>query len=292
MRTRLTFAALAVVALGCATPRPRSAVVSLTSAEYAESDSAQSALHRGAYDQAISRADHAVLLGPNDPFAHLTRAGALAGAKETEAALAAYTRAEALYKDDVRGRSLAIYGRAHTLDLAGRCDEARSAYDRYAALVRPFDAASATMATEYGKACRPETPRAPELTAVDELLMRGDNEKALKLAVDSERATLTDQQRAWVDEARGMALTGLGRTKEALAAFDRAAQEVPEAAGTDALRARALWNEARALREAARCDEARAAFERYAKAVPDEADLAGRYAEECPGPQTPRAKRK
>jgi Flp pilus assembly protein TadD len=278
MRTRLTFAA-ALLALGCATPRY--GVASLTSAEYAES--AQGALHRGAYDQAVARADRAVLLDPNDPSAHLTRASALAGAGETNEALRAYARAEELYQNDVHGRSLAVYGRARALDAARRCDEARAAYDQYAALVRAFDEASATMATEYATNCLPRTRHAPELTTVDELLMRGDDASALKLAEDTEGASLTDRERAWVDEARGLALVSLGRTKEAVAALDRAAQASGEEPDMAPLRARALWNEARALRDAALCDEARAAWERYEKAVPEEAELARRYARECPG---------
>jgi tetratricopeptide (TPR) repeat protein len=288
MLSRLTFACVAL-AFACATPR-RPAVVSLTSAEYAESSSAQTALHEGAYDQAISRADRAVQLGPNDPFAHLTRAAALAGTGDTAEALLAYAHAEALYARDPHGRSLAVYGRARVLESAGRCGEARAEYERYARLVEASDPASATMARSYGAACKTPTAPAPELTAIDEALMRGDAVTALALASEALRGTWKSAERAYFDEARGMALVGLGRTKEALAAFERAAQEVQDASGSEVIGARALWNEGRAFREAAMCDQARKAWERYAAAVPAEAEMAERYARECPGTVWPSLK--
>jgi tetratricopeptide (TPR) repeat protein len=289
MDSRMTFALAALLAIGCAS-RQTVGVTSLTSAEYAESTSAQGALHRGSYDEAIQLADRAALMGPSDPWAHYLRGAAHSSAGDTEEALRAFARAEALFGDrDKHGRSLAVYGRARVFDRAGRCDEARVVYAQYAEIVRPSDPSSSEMAMRYAQACIPRTAPAPELTAIDSALMRGDHAGALQLANDASKGALSGRDRAWVDEARGMALIGLGRTNDAVQALDRAAQ-VFDAPDARAKRAEILFNEARALREAARCDDARAAWDRYVASVQtvDEARLARQYAEQCPGPSWPK----
>lgn len=83
----------------------------------------------------------------DDGWSAYERAVALAERGRTDEAIAAYDEAARAFATvDERARSLAVYGRAHWLDMAGRCFAARRAYAEYADLVRatqPGDAASA-----------------------------------------------------------------------------------------------------------------------------------------------------
>ena len=51
------------------------------------------------------------------------------------------------------GTAIAIYGRARALSNAGRCREAKTAYEEYAAYVRPNDPKDADMALAIAKNC-------------------------------------------------------------------------------------------------------------------------------------------
>jgi tetratricopeptide (TPR) repeat protein len=84
------------------------------------------------------------------------RASALAGLGRTDAAVNEFDRAELRFieNDDDAGRAMAIWGRARALAEAGRCPEARRAYDEYVGLMRSRDSDSAQMALRYAAACR------------------------------------------------------------------------------------------------------------------------------------------
>lgn len=279
-------------ASGCAAPHATpSSPVSLTSASFGEPyrniDAAQTALHENEPAVALSMADLALEGAPNDPWALYERGTALAKLGRTDEAVLAFSRAAALYGDALpHGKELAMYGRARTLDMAGRCTEARASYESYAGFVRPFDPTSAEMAITYGRECRELTPAVPDLMDVDDALMSADYTRALSLATDREHVARTQGDRAWIDEARGMALTGLQRGVEAADAFERAAVGY-ESTDNRLGRARALYGEALALRAAAQCEKATRAYERYATFVrsfaPEDADMAERYARDCPG---------
>jgi tetratricopeptide (TPR) repeat protein len=89
---------------------------------------------------------------------------------------------------------------------------------------------------------------------------------------------------AWLDYDRGEALTGVGRTDEAIEVFRKAALRF-QSAGDDLGRSVAIWGGARALDEAGRCPEARKAykeFEAYARPRDQRAaDMAAAYAGTC-----------
>ena len=52
------------------------------------------------------------------------------------------------------GESIAVFGRAHTLAAAGRCDEAKKAFGEYISLVQG-DADATALAQRYSQDCRP-----------------------------------------------------------------------------------------------------------------------------------------
>ena len=115
--------------------------------------------------------------------------------------------------------------------------------------------------------------------------MRGDHARALDLASTRRAQARTDQERALLDESRGTALAGLGRTREAVAALDDAERELGNAADARAARARVIYGKARTLAAASRCKEATAAYEQFAALSrafdPESADAAMRYARDC-----------
>jgi tetratricopeptide (TPR) repeat protein len=113
---------------------------------------------------ALAFADRAIQADPRDPWGHYDRGMALARLGQTDQALKAFADAEQHFgSGDVWGRSVAIYGRAHALDLARRCDEARQEYLRYAAFVRERDPSSADLATRYAADCK--APSEPARTS-------------------------------------------------------------------------------------------------------------------------------
>jgi tetratricopeptide (TPR) repeat protein len=112
-------------------------------------------------EQARDLANEAIRADPRDPWTHYNKGMALAQLGETDAALAALFAAEARFsKVDRWGRSVAIYGRAHTLSRAGRCAEAVEAYAEYASFVAKDDPRSAEMARSYAMHCRTPAPAA------------------------------------------------------------------------------------------------------------------------------------
>jgi tetratricopeptide (TPR) repeat protein len=272
-----------VLTVGCAARAP-APPPTLTSAEYAQVNASQRDFHRGAYGDALAASERALALAPEDPKAHYEHAAALAGVGRTDEAVAEFSRVEKTMGDAAWSR-LALYGRARALDDAGRCKDARAAYEAYAARVRATDPTSAEIARACARACVERMAPAPEMTTIDAALMRGDNERALDSASARLATARTDRERAWLQEARAAALAALGRTGEAVKALDEAARALESAPDLRAERARVLYRKAHALASASRCAEATAAYAEYAAFArpfdPEGADAATRYAADC-----------
>lgn len=290
---RVTFAfaaALSLVLVGGCARRPTAArgMTQLTSAEiqngYREAEAAAEELALGKYAEALGRADNALKLAPDNPWALYQRAAALHHLGRSEAAVEAYHKAAVRFGDDEHGKSLALYGRARTFDDIGQCDEAKRAYDQYAALVRPRDPDAANMAVAYGKACRastpPPSPEDPLLTEMTRALSDGKYEQVLDL---ERKVPHTPTASPWIDYNVGSALLELGRIDEAIAAFSRAEREFDDhdywGHGV------AIFGRARALETAGRCREAAQAIEEYARVVgardPGSIRVATSYTSRC-----------
>jgi tetratricopeptide (TPR) repeat protein len=95
---------------------------------------------------------------PRSPWLDYDRAVALARLGRTDEALLAFRKveqqlAETPTSNSWWGRSIAIYGRARALTDAGRCREAKRAYEDYAAFVRATNPQDADMALAIAKNC-------------------------------------------------------------------------------------------------------------------------------------------
>ena len=120
---------------------------------------------QGNPEQARELANQAIRANPRDPWPYYNKGMALAQLGETDGALAALFAAEQHFAQTDRwGRSVAIYGRAHALKMAGRCAEARPVYEEYAAFVGKDDPQGAAIARRYAADCRTAAP-APASTA-------------------------------------------------------------------------------------------------------------------------------
>ena len=109
--------------------------------------------------QARDLANQAIRADPRDPWPYYNKGMALAQLGEIDAAIAALYAAENHFAPTDRwGRSVAIYGRAHSLSRAGRCVEAVQAYAEYATYVGKDDPAAADMARRYAVNCRTPAP--------------------------------------------------------------------------------------------------------------------------------------
>jgi tetratricopeptide (TPR) repeat protein len=107
---------------------------------------------------ALKLADEAIAADARDPWGYYDKGAALSRLGMTDEALKAFAAAEERYApSDQWGRSVTIYGRAHALDEARRCDEARKEFARYAAFVRERDPSSADLAMKYATECRSPT---------------------------------------------------------------------------------------------------------------------------------------
>jgi tetratricopeptide (TPR) repeat protein len=248
--------------------RPQRTTVTSASLEsgYREADVAAQEVTLGKYTEALARADKAVRLAPDNPWALYNRAVALHHLGRADSALEAYGAAEEQFGKDEWGRSLAIYGRARVLDDIGRCEDARKAYSEFASLVRPKDAAAAMMATEYAKQCRvPQAPPTADdavLTDMTTALAVGDYPKVLTLR---DKLSPAADANPWAHYNVGAALAGLHRTAEALAEYSKAEQAFGDRDRWG--RSVAIWGRARALEEAGRCKEAQRVVEEYARTI-------------------------
>jgi tetratricopeptide (TPR) repeat protein len=113
--------------------------------------------------EALNLAQQAIQAGPQDPWPYYNKGMALARLGQIDAAVSALSSAEARFPaSDPWGRSVAIYGRANTLAGAGRCAEARQAFEQYAKFVEERAPDSAALARRYATECRASaTPPAP-----------------------------------------------------------------------------------------------------------------------------------
>jgi Flp pilus assembly protein TadD len=109
------------------------------------------------YSQALAVADRALLSPSPSPWLDYDRAEALAGLGRTDEAIDAFFKAEQRFHvagEDRGGVSAAKWGRARALAEAGRCSEARGAYNEYAAFVGEFDPPAANLAATRARECR------------------------------------------------------------------------------------------------------------------------------------------
>jgi tetratricopeptide (TPR) repeat protein len=102
---------------------------------------------------AIKFADEGIAADPANPWPYYNKGEALARLGKTDAAVATFSQAEQRFGDtDHWGRSVAIFGRAHALAQAKRCQEARAAFQEYAAWVKN-DPNAVQLARRYSDDC-------------------------------------------------------------------------------------------------------------------------------------------
>ena len=124
------------------------------------SSRAATAEMKGNPQESLKLADRGIRADDKDPWPYYEKGMALARVGEVNGALAALLAAEQHFSPSDRwGRSVAIFGRAHTLAEAGRCDEARAAFQEYMSLVRG-DPDAVALASRYARDCRPPAPPA------------------------------------------------------------------------------------------------------------------------------------
>jgi tetratricopeptide (TPR) repeat protein len=113
----------------------------------------------GNSQEALRLADQAVAADVTNPWAHYDRAAALGQLGQTDRAVTAFRTAEQRFSPSDRwARSIAIYGRAHALDQARRCGDAKSAFAEYASFVEKDDPRSAALARDYAQQCGAAAP--------------------------------------------------------------------------------------------------------------------------------------
>jgi tetratricopeptide (TPR) repeat protein len=113
---------------------------------------------KGNAQESLKLADRGIRANSKDPWPYYDKGMALARVGEINGALAALLAAEQHFAAGDRwGRSVAVFGRAHTLAEAGRCDEARAAFQEYMSLVRG-DPEAVALASRYSRDCRPPAP--------------------------------------------------------------------------------------------------------------------------------------
>lgn len=110
--------------------------------------------------EALAARDYAKVLALTEPSADprldCNRGSALTGLQRTDEAVEVFKRAELRFRDagDDKGRASAMWGLAYALDEAGRCDQARAAYEKYQDFVRLRDPHGAELAAANAGSCR------------------------------------------------------------------------------------------------------------------------------------------
>ena len=119
-------------------------------------------------EAALNLANQGIGADPRDPWNYYNKGMALSELRQTDAAIAALFAAENHFAaNDKWGRSIAKYGRAHAFAVAGRCVEAKRAFEEYASFVDKDDPLAAKMARRYAADCNspaspaPSAPRPP-----------------------------------------------------------------------------------------------------------------------------------
>jgi len=109
----------------------------------------------GQLDAALSLAEQGIHADGDDPWPYYNKAMTLGELGRVDEAAAAFREAEGHYfPGDLWGKSVAVYGRANTYAQAGRCAEAKQAYDDYASLVWQYDPKSTDLVRQYEAECR------------------------------------------------------------------------------------------------------------------------------------------
>jgi tetratricopeptide (TPR) repeat protein len=248
----------------------------LTSAELAteySGDSAQAAT-AGNFPIALTLADRALALTPKNAWAHYNRAVALHHLGRTREAVDEYREAQARFDEkEAHGRAVAIYGRARALDDAGWCDEARPTYAEFITAVASYDPNAAEMARAYARQCGPVVTPPRATSAVSTAVVAKDYAIALVQADRALASPKNEPPDPWLDYNRAVALAELGRTDEAVKAFETAERRFHERGGTDRYgESISVYGRARALDNAGRCAAAQKAYRAYVALAPSRAD--------------------
>jgi tetratricopeptide (TPR) repeat protein len=112
------------------------------------------ALSKGDTLEALTRADEALRADPKNAWAHYNRAAALAGLNRIDEAVAAYDQAAGAFAaSDKRGKSLALWGKAHVLYRTGKCAQATEAFAEYTKFVGSSDPQATELASHRSTTC-------------------------------------------------------------------------------------------------------------------------------------------
>ena len=117
------------------------------------------ALSKGDTLEALTRADEALRADPKNAWAHYNRAAALAGLNRIDEAVAAYDQAAGAFAaSDKRGKSLALWGKAHVLYRTGKCAQASEAFTEYTKFVGSSDPQATELASHRATTCHQAGP--------------------------------------------------------------------------------------------------------------------------------------
>jgi Flp pilus assembly protein TadD len=167
-RTVLTASGFGLLAIACASSvgyrgREGPGVTSLQPVDeapgepaYSRTTEAAEALAAHKYEKVLALTD-SPSKAPTGAWLDYDRGSAFTGLGRTDEAVETFRRAELRFAQtgNDAGRSASMFGRARALDEAGRCSEARSAYQEFQNFVRLSDPLAAEMAASYAGMCRP-----------------------------------------------------------------------------------------------------------------------------------------
>jgi hypothetical protein len=127
----------------------------------------------------------------------------------------------------------------------------------------------------------------PILSAATNAVIHGDDVRVLTLTdSDAMSGAALAQRSPWLDYDRAIALARIGRTDDAVHAYENAARRF-ESRGQNGERSKAIYGEAQALSAAHRCKDAWRKYQQYAVIVGPtserDAKMALTYANDCHG---------
>ena len=112
--------------------------------------------------EALALAEQGIRADADDPWPYYSKGMALSELGQVDAAAAAFQESERRFlPGDLWGKSVALYGRGHAYAQAGRCAEARKAFDAYISLVGGYDSRSVDLVHRYVDECRASVLRQP-----------------------------------------------------------------------------------------------------------------------------------